>query len=36
MAKGISEIGNVEHIERGYEGLEERLVKLGAKIKKVS
>ena len=36
MAKGVSEIGNVEHIERGYEGLEERLVKLGAKIKKVS
>ena len=35
MANGKSEINNVEHIERGYEGLEERLEKLGAKIKRV-
>ena len=35
MANGKSEIRNVEHIERGYEGLEERLEKLGATIKRV-
>jgi UDP-N-acetylglucosamine 1-carboxyvinyltransferase len=35
MAKGESEIFGIEHIERGYEDLEGRLQKLGAKIKKV-
>ncbi len=35
MAQGKSEIYGIEHIERGYEDLEGRLQKLGAKIKKV-
>lgn len=35
MAEGKSEIEGVEHIERGYEDLEGRLEKLGAKIMKV-
>ncbi|ADU32330.1 UDP-N-acetylglucosamine 1-carboxyvinyltransferase [Evansella cellulosilytica] len=32
MAKGITEITGVEHIDRGYGGLEEKLKGLGAKI----
>lgn len=32
MAEGKSEISGVEHIERGYEDLEGRLERLGAKI----
>ncbi|WP_091659856.1 UDP-N-acetylglucosamine 1-carboxyvinyltransferase [Alteribacillus iranensis] len=32
MAKGVTEITGVEHIDRGYEDLEEKLVALGAKI----
>ncbi|OGY26880.1 MAG: hypothetical protein A2Z11_01765 [Candidatus Woykebacteria bacterium RBG_16_43_9] len=32
MAEGKSEIAGVEHIERGYEDLEGRLERLGAKI----
>ena len=35
MAQGKSEIEGVEHIERGYEDLEGRLERLGAKIMKV-
>ena len=35
MATGKSEINGVEHIERGYEELEGRLERLGAKIMKV-
>ena len=35
MAEGTSEIEGVEHIERGYEDLEGRLERLGAKIMKV-
>ncbi len=35
MAKGKSEITGVEHIERGYEDLEGRLERLGAKIRKI-
>ncbi len=35
IAEGRSEIQGIEHIERGYEDLEGRLEKLGAKIKKV-
>ena len=35
MAEGKSEIEGIEHIERGYENLEERLEALGAKIMKV-
>ncbi len=32
MAEGITEICGVEHIDRGYERLEEKLIGLGAKI----
>ncbi len=32
VADGITEIDNVYHIDRGYDGIEERLSKLGAKI----
>ena len=34
-AKGTSIIHNIEQIDRGYENIEERLQKLGAKIKRV-
>ena len=34
MAEGKSEIDGIEHIERGYDDLEGRLEKLGAKIKR--
>ena len=33
QAKGISEISNIEYILRGYDKLDEKLRKLGAKIK---
>ncbi len=36
MAEGITEITGVEHIERGYEDLTDKLVNLGAKIWKES
>ena len=35
MAHGKSEIEGVEHIERGYEDLEGRLERLGAKVMKL-
>ena len=35
VAEGTSEIRNIEMVERGYEDIEERLIKLGAKIKRV-
>jgi UDP-N-acetylglucosamine 1-carboxyvinyltransferase len=31
-ADGVTEIGNVRHIDRGYERIEERLLQLGARI----
>jgi len=34
-AKNTTEISRVYHLERGYEGLVEKLTKLGARIKKV-
>ena len=34
-AEGVSEIGNVEYIDRGYENIEKNLSLLGAKIKRV-
>ena len=34
-ATGTSEIGNIRQIDRGYERVEEKLVNLGAKIKRV-
>ena len=35
VADGVTEIFNIEHIDRGYENIEEKFVKLGAKIKRV-
>jgi len=34
-AEGISELTNLEHIDRGYENVEEKFRKLGADIKRV-
>lgn len=34
-AKGTSEIGNIEQIDRGYEDIDKRLNQLGASIKRV-
>ena len=33
-AKGISTIGNIDQIDRGYENIDMRLSALGAKIKR--
>lgn len=35
-AEGESYLSGIEHIDRGYENFEERLKKLGAKIKRIS
>jgi UDP-N-acetylglucosamine 1-carboxyvinyltransferase len=35
-AEGQTEISNIEHIDRGYEKLEDKLRKLGAKIHRIS
>jgi UDP-N-acetylglucosamine 1-carboxyvinyltransferase len=35
-ADGISEIGNIRQIDRGYERIDERLRGLGAQIERVS
>ncbi len=32
MAEGITEITGLEHIDRGYEDLESKLLSLGAKV----
>jgi len=34
-AQGQTEIGEIEHIDRGYERIEEKLQKLGANIKRI-
>ncbi len=34
-AEGITEVYNLEHIDRGYENIEEKFRKLGAKIKRI-
>lgn len=35
MADGISEISSIDHVDRGYEKFEEKLISLGASIKRV-
>ena len=35
-ARGTSQVEDIQHIERGYENIEEKLLKLGADIKRVS
>jgi UDP-N-acetylglucosamine 1-carboxyvinyltransferase len=34
-AEGVTEIGNVRHIDRGYERIDDRLRDLGARISRV-
>jgi len=36
IASGKSELTNIEHVDRGYENLDERLRSLGAKIKRIN
>ena len=36
VAKGTTEIYNIQYIDRGYENIEEKFRKLGAKIKRVN
>ncbi len=36
MAKGTTEISDIYHIDRGYENFEDKFVKLGADIKRVT
>ena len=36
IARGTSEIDNIYHIERGYSRIEEKLTRLGAKIRRVN
>ncbi|MDZ4133862.1 MAG: UDP-N-acetylglucosamine 1-carboxyvinyltransferase, partial [Dethiobacteria bacterium] len=36
MADGESEISAVEHVDRGYESFEQKLINLGASIRRVS
>lgn len=35
VAEGVTEVENINHIDRGYEKLENKLLSLGAKIKRV-
>lgn len=35
-AHGVTEVYNLEHIDRGYENIEEKFRKIGAKIKRIS
>ena len=35
IAEGQTEVYNLEHIDRGYENIEEKFKKLGAKIERV-
>lgn len=34
LAEGTTQVYNVEHIDRGYENIEEKFIKLGAKIRR--
>ena len=36
LAEGTTQVYNIEHIDRGYENIEEKFKKLGAKIKRVT
>lgn len=35
IAKGTTEIHNIEYIDRGYENIEQKFCNLGAKIKRI-
>jgi len=34
-AEGVTEVSRIYHLDRGYQKLDEKLSKLGAKIKRV-
>ena len=34
-AEGVTEIYNLEHIDRGYENIEEKFKKIGARIERI-
>jgi UDP-N-acetylglucosamine 1-carboxyvinyltransferase len=36
MAKGVTEVNHIHHIDRGYEKIENKFAQLGAEIKRVS
>jgi UDP-N-acetylglucosamine 1-carboxyvinyltransferase len=36
MAKGVTEVNHIHHIDRGYEKIETKFAQLGAKIKRVT
>ncbi|MBU0528859.1 UDP-N-acetylglucosamine 1-carboxyvinyltransferase [bacterium] len=36
MAKGVTEVNHIHHIDRGYEKIENKFAQLGAKIKRIS
>lgn len=36
MAEGVTEIENIDYIDRGYESIEEKLLSLGAQIERIS
>ena len=36
MAKGVTEVNHIHHIDRGYEKIENKFAQLGARIKRVS
>ena len=36
MAEGVTDIYNVQYIDRGYEHLEDKLRSLGAKIERLT
>ena len=35
VAEGTTHVYNIEHIDRGYENIEEKFIGLGAKVKRV-
>jgi len=36
MAKGVTEVNHIYHIDRGYENIENKFAQLGAKIRRIS
>ncbi len=36
IADGVTEIGNIKHIDRGYEHIEHKFIKLGADIERIT
>jgi UDP-N-acetylglucosamine 1-carboxyvinyltransferase len=36
MAKGVTEIEDIEHVERGYENIVQKITSLGGEIEKTT